>query len=158
MRVPGQSEQERRARLGKEIARSREKREWSQDDLADRAGLGRRTITQVETGNRVWATTLRAIERAFDWPDSYSDELARGAPNPDFAAIPLGRLLPIEMSDVGQGTDAEWNEMVKTFLEGIKSVRKYLGDDFAELMTSRMIEAADKRGDTEVANTLRRII
>lgn len=156
--MSAQNEQER-LRLGSEVARSRSKRAWTQDDLAEKAGLGRRTVVDVERGMKVRERTLRKIEQAFGWPLESAEDVGRGViPNPDDKReLPIG-LPPIEATEAGQANDAEFNELVKTTLEQLTSVRRHLGNDVAELTIKRLIEAADKRGDHDVANTLRRII
>lgn len=52
-----------RQRLGAEVARLRKRQGYpKQPDLAAAAGLGKRTVTAVENGEKVSRNTLRAIE------------------------------------------------------------------------------------------------
>lgn len=108
---------------------------------------------------KVRERTLRKIEHAFGWPLESAEDVGRGlSPNPDDRGNPPTGLPAIEATEAGQANDAEFNELVKTTLEQIASVRRHLGNDVADLTIKRLIEAADKRGDHDVANTLRRII
>ena len=127
----------------------------------------RRTISDAEQGKpSVREDTIRMItEDAFRWPASAYETVARGAPNPDFpedarlrAVVDVAtNRLPINVADADLATLSEWNELVKTTLEGIRSIRKFLGDDVADFMIKSLAEAAAKRGDHDVVNTLRRI-
>lgn len=53
-------------RLGTIVARHRSERRWSQQRLAERAGLARRTVTRAETGAPLSASTRMALEKALD--------------------------------------------------------------------------------------------
>ena len=48
------------------IKRWREERHWSQEHLADLAGIGLRTIQRVEQGEKASGETLKALAAAFD--------------------------------------------------------------------------------------------
>ncbi len=54
------------ARLGDTLKRRRLQRGWTQQALADRAGVARNTIARLETGNRRPSfTMLEHLARAF---------------------------------------------------------------------------------------------
>lgn len=48
------------------IKQERAKRKWSQQELANRAGLAIRTIASAEAGNHVNLDTLETVAEAFD--------------------------------------------------------------------------------------------
>jgi transcriptional regulator with XRE-family HTH domain len=48
------------------IKRWREERQWSQEHLADLAGIGLRTIQRIENGDRASSDTLMALAAAFN--------------------------------------------------------------------------------------------
>lgn len=48
------------------IKRWREERHWSQEHLADLAGLGLRTVQRIETGGQASRETLTALAAAFN--------------------------------------------------------------------------------------------
>ena len=50
-----------RARLGKNISRLREAKGWSQEDYADRAGIHRTYVSDIERGRR--NPTVTVIEK-----------------------------------------------------------------------------------------------
>lgn len=75
-------------RLAIEVqARRRELRFYTQDDLAEAAGVSRRTIGTLERGGKVSSPTLRAVEIALRWTPGSADDVLRG-----------GRPTPIEQS------------------------------------------------------------
>ena len=51
---------------GSKIRRWREERHWSQEHLADLAGIGVRTVQRIETGGQASRETLMALAAAFD--------------------------------------------------------------------------------------------
>lgn len=55
--------------LGAFIKVAREVRKWSQEQLAEIAGLSTRTVQRVETGEPSGTDTRRALARAFDFDD-----------------------------------------------------------------------------------------
>ena len=74
--------------LREEIARLRAERSWSYDQLAERSGLSRRTLIEIEQGRAVGTVpTLHALAHAFGVPVSrLTDTLCAGhqppAPRP----------------------------------------------------------------------------
>jgi len=50
-----------RARLGRNIRRLREEQGWSQEDYADRAGIHRTYVSEIERGKR--NPTITVVER-----------------------------------------------------------------------------------------------
>jgi len=55
--------------LPRELARLRHKRGWSYDNLAERTGLSRRTLIEIEQGRTVGTlNTWHALSHAFDIP------------------------------------------------------------------------------------------
>ncbi|WP_043224301.1 helix-turn-helix transcriptional regulator [Streptomyces sp. NRRL F-5193] len=55
--------------LPRELARLRHERRWSYDDLAERTGLSRRTLIEIEQGRTVGTiATWHALSHAFDVP------------------------------------------------------------------------------------------
>ncbi len=69
------------------VRAERARRRWSQQELADRAGLSRTTIGALEVGTRrVTADHIPALCRAFGLPLA---EMARGADAEDLAALGL---------------------------------------------------------------------
>ncbi len=48
------------------IKRWREERQWSQEHLADLAGIGLRTVQRIEKGDRASSDTLMALAAAFN--------------------------------------------------------------------------------------------
>ncbi len=57
------------AELGAIVKAYREMRKWSQEQLAEIAGLSPRTIQRIERGHASGLDTRRAIARAFDFDD-----------------------------------------------------------------------------------------
>jgi transcriptional regulator with XRE-family HTH domain len=55
--------------LGEMIAVQRKDRGWTQETLAEIAGITVRTLQRVETGQSSSVDTRRALARAFEWPD-----------------------------------------------------------------------------------------
>jgi transcriptional regulator with XRE-family HTH domain len=69
------------------VRAERARRRWSQQELADRAGLSRTTIGDLEVGKRrVTADHIPPLCRAFGLPLS---EMVRGADSADLDAIGL---------------------------------------------------------------------
>lgn len=55
--------------LPRELARLRHERRWSYDDLAERTGLSRRTLIEIEQGRTIGTiATWHALSHAFDIP------------------------------------------------------------------------------------------
>lgn len=81
------------ARLAQAVIRQRQRRAWSQGDLARRSGVGVRTIGRLESGREpVGEQSLAAVEAALGWRDgSVLAVLKGGRPRPevddDLAAI-----------------------------------------------------------------------
>ena len=62
-----EQKQQTRDRIGLRILTLRKMREWSQDELARRAGLQRTHISRIEAGKyAVTLETIQAIAEAFD--------------------------------------------------------------------------------------------
>lgn len=53
---------------GDRIRRLRQGNFWSQEQLADQAGLRKRTVERAEAGERLQRSTLRAIAQALGLP------------------------------------------------------------------------------------------
>jgi transcriptional regulator with XRE-family HTH domain len=74
------SEDEAWTRLADYIRHDLARREWSQSDLATRAGVGSRTVTRLlsaERGARL-PRTLPAIEQALGWPPGTARRILEG--------------------------------------------------------------------------------
>jgi transcriptional regulator with XRE-family HTH domain len=73
--------------VGARVRTERDKRNWTQDDLAAFAGLSRPTIQNIESGKGGFSrTTLRRLERGFHWmPGSITTISAGGEPVEDRA-------------------------------------------------------------------------
>ena len=57
-------------KIGPDIVRTlRERRAWSQEQLAEIAGLSVRTVQRVETGGGASLETRMALSAAHAWPD-----------------------------------------------------------------------------------------
>ena len=72
--------------LGKRLKRRRLERNFSQEELAERSGLSRRTITSIEHGEGSTLTTLLAVLRALDALDTLNNFL------PDAGISPIAML------------------------------------------------------------------
>jgi transcriptional regulator with XRE-family HTH domain len=71
-----------RQRLGAEVARARTQIGLSsQQQLAEEAGLGRRTISAIETGEKVAARSYFQVEAVLGWPTGTSDDFIAGRIN-----------------------------------------------------------------------------
>ena len=73
------------ADLGKRLKRRRVELGWNQSELAERAGLGRRTITSVENGHGCSLSTFIALLRAL----GALPELNGLLPEPEVSPIAL---------------------------------------------------------------------
>ena len=73
------------AELGRRLKRRRVELGWNQSELAEKAGLGRRTITAVENGSGCATGTLIALLRAL----GALSELAGILPDPGPSPIAL---------------------------------------------------------------------
>jgi transcriptional regulator with XRE-family HTH domain len=95
------------AHLGRCIARDRKRRGWLQENLAEAAGLTRRTIGNYENGRRTGPGDeihrgYYEVARALDWPDGAVERcLAGGEPGPAEPApvdrAPLNQLTALEL-------------------------------------------------------------
>src|SRR5262245_57661534 len=73
------------------IKLERQKRSWTQEQLAERAKLSTRTVQRIESGEESSAETLRLIAEAFGLP---ADALRSAAVRTDFGA-PWARFVKI---------------------------------------------------------------
>lgn len=72
-------------RLGQEIAKARDRKRWSTQQLADVMEMSVTTVENLEAGKRsnYRPTTIRRLEDALGWdPDSVAGVLAGDAPRP----------------------------------------------------------------------------
>lgn len=67
------------------IKRLREERHWSQEHLAQVAGVGLRTLQRIETGRQASSETLKALASAFNI------DVAALAVNPDIEAAQMAQ-------------------------------------------------------------------
>ena len=74
--------------IGRRIRRRRLERNWSQEQVAERAGLTRVTVTRVEKGTPASVLTLIQILRALD----AIDELDAFLPDPGISPLELARM------------------------------------------------------------------
>lgn len=74
--------------LGKRLKRRRLDRNFSQEELAERSGLSRRTITAIEHGEGTTLATLLAVLRALDALDTLDNFL----PYPGISPIAMLKL------------------------------------------------------------------
>ena len=73
-----EQKQQTRDRIGLRIASLRKLKEWSQDELARRAGLQRTHISRIEAGKyAVTLETIQAIAEAFGMTLDIIDERLR---------------------------------------------------------------------------------
>ena len=90
-----------RRRLGNRIRATRDELGLSQQELADRAGVGVNTIIRMERGELAQkrSTTWAKIETALNWPGGYFDDYLAGDVSEDVEAryrrhpIPEGKLV-----------------------------------------------------------------
>lgn len=68
--------------LGKRLKKRRLEMNLSQEEIAERSGLARRTITAIENGEGSTLTTLIAMLRALDALDVLEDFLPDTGPSP----------------------------------------------------------------------------
>jgi transcriptional regulator with XRE-family HTH domain len=68
--------------LGKRLKRRRLEMNLSQEEISERSGLARRTITAIENGEGSTLTTLIAMLRALDALDILEDFLPDTGPSP----------------------------------------------------------------------------
>ncbi|MFE9045664.1 helix-turn-helix transcriptional regulator [Streptomyces sp. NPDC007818] len=78
--------------LPRKLARLRHERRWSYDDLAERTGLSRRTLIEIEQGRTIGTiATWHALSHAFDTPlDGLFSVLCEGHTPPGAAPGILG--------------------------------------------------------------------
>lgn len=62
--------------FGEWLSQEREKRGWSQSDLARFSGLHRAVINKIETGTNPMPETVKAIARALEYPLEFVYEKA----------------------------------------------------------------------------------
>lgn len=82
----------------KKIKRWREERQWSQEHLAELAGVGLRTVQRVEKGEGASRETLMALAAAFNVdvsalcvdPEEEAADIAKAKLSKGFAAARLG--------------------------------------------------------------------
>lgn len=67
--------------LGTRIKRARERRRWTQQELADRLSVDRKTVDNWENGRTTPRSSLGALEEALG--NLTGDEEARPYPDPD---------------------------------------------------------------------------
>ena len=68
--------------LGKRLKKRRLEMNLSQEEIAERSGLARRTITSIENGEGSTLTTLIAMLRALDALDTLESFLPDTGPSP----------------------------------------------------------------------------
>lgn len=82
MTQPAASDDAVLAALGAAAARTRIARNLSQQDLADRAGIGKRTLERFERGESTTTTNLVRILRALDLLDELEQVFPATRPSP----------------------------------------------------------------------------
>jgi transcriptional regulator with XRE-family HTH domain len=87
MEIYGQSDKAVLRGLGVRLRQARLRRNLSQQELADRAGLNRTTISEYERGNSTGTLTLVQVLRALEM----LDELAAFLPDPGPSPLELAR-------------------------------------------------------------------
>ena len=68
--------------LGKRLARRRLELELSQAQLAEQAGVAKRSVERIEAGISTQTSTLLRILRTLGVLDSFVDSIAEGGPRP----------------------------------------------------------------------------
>jgi transcriptional regulator with XRE-family HTH domain len=87
---------------GDKIRRLRIQRAWSQEQLADVAGIGYRTVQRIETSGKATFESLQAIAAAFELSP---DELQKRQDPPVPAEPPKKAVHPIFLARVTSGQD-----------------------------------------------------
>lgn len=91
MSIYGQSDREVLRGLGFRLRRARLRRNLSQEQLADRAGLNRTTISEYERGASTSTLTLVQVLRALEMLDELEAFLPEPGPSPLDLARRQGR-------------------------------------------------------------------
>lgn len=141
--------------VGNVIRDEREKRAWTQEQLAEIAGIGPRTLQRVEAEHRASLETLRAVAEVFDL--EYEELLERAASTQEAGSIPL-EFLPRVTSGRGLGAimggaemfyqdhdeldDAETASLIAGFVQELQD----LGDLWPEFEAGYRIEMAHHLG------------
>lgn len=105
--------------LGLDIRSARKQRQWTQADLAQHANVATTLVGKVERGHPVSDTTLRAIARTLDLPDSAI------APHLTEQSVPSDR-----RADPATGTVGDLQRELEYFHRRFRSTP----DDFDRLM------------------------
>lgn len=71
-----------RQQMGERVRAHRRARRYSQQALAERAGISRPTLSAVERGRDVSVDTLLSVLRALDLLDSFDSAVPEPAPSP----------------------------------------------------------------------------
>jgi transcriptional regulator with XRE-family HTH domain len=93
----------------RKLKRWREERQWSQEHLADLAGLGLRTVQRIEKGEAASRETLMALAAAFEVdvsslcidPEDEAARIARAKLVKGFAAARLGLFIHLASYALG---------------------------------------------------------
>lgn len=91
MSIYGQSDRELLRSLGQRLRRARLRRNLSQEQLAERAGLNRTTVSEFERGASTSTLTLVQVLRALEMLEELADFLPEPGPSPLDLARRQGR-------------------------------------------------------------------
>lgn len=95
--------------LGERLARLRIERGWTQAQLAERAGIAKRTLERLEAGEATQLTTLVRVLREFDLLGALDQALPGPAPGPLALARGQGKQRRRAGGKAGEGSaDAPW--------------------------------------------------
>ncbi|SAK65738.1 putative phage repressor [Caballeronia pedi] len=96
--------------IGKRLIEAREKRGWSQDELADKAGVSQGTIGHLESGRNKSSTKLPQIAAALgvtvEWLTGSAKESGKSAANQSFGAPGLADRIKSVLETAGGNISA----------------------------------------------------
>ena len=102
-----EQKQQTRDRIGLRIASLRKLKEWSQQELAERAGLQRTHISRIEAGK--YAVTLETIQAIAEALGMTVDIIDKGLQD----LAPLKRLTPPMIGSLGTALNSKVTEVFK---------------------------------------------
>jgi len=103
----GQSDKAVLRQLGQRLRQARLRRNFSQQELADRAGLNRTTVSEYERGASTSTLTLVQVLRALEMLEELQDFLPDPGPSPLELAQRQGRQRQRASGRRGRSDDSE---------------------------------------------------